>query len=666
MLSTTQALAGFLLAAAGALATDPGAGLVTAAAVCGGEHPCAPSATKVPTCATACIESAASAVGCVHGDYPCQCEKYGDIQLGALDCVLGGCGEAAVDVIFAVDSLCACVREQPPCTSAPTSTTTTPPVVPSSSAPPKPTWTPLCPGNQCTFPDASRPEFKCISDCYNAGVASLGMTCNTIEDWNCVCPRHNSVYSKARPCAVACGVPDLLKEWTDAMANGCTCIKAACPVSSSSTPVPPTSTTTPAPSSTITEGPECPHPCSDAIAAVPTCATSCIKSAAAAVGCGGDDYDCRCASAAAIQDKAISCVLGACQLADALKAADQAKVVCACNSASPATSCAGPTSTAVPSSTITEGPECPHPCSDAIAASAAAAVGCGGDDYDCRCASAAAIQDKAIGCVLGACQLADALKAADQAKVVCAPECIIPCADEIAAVPGCATACITSAASAVGCGGSDYDCRCSSLPSRAFAPASLPPPPVSCTSAGTGGPSGGVTHITKTIDETTTVCATETSTPKPPKPSCTKGHDGKPCGEDSDDESDGEGSDGEGSDGEGSDGDESDGEGSDGESDCEGSGCHGGGGGGPKPSVTGGPKPSGTGGGSGPKPTKSEGGGGEGPKPTKTSGGGGGGGEPTGKPTSTGKPPVTGGASGVVMAGTGCLAGIIAVVVAFM
>ncbi|KAK3291063.1 uncharacterized protein B0H64DRAFT_51298 [Chaetomium fimeti] len=268
MLSTTKAAAGLVLAAAGALAFDGGAAIVTPGLSCGGDNPCAPQVSAVPTCATSCIESAASNLGCVGDDYSCHCAKYDAIQNSAINCVLGACGlGGALQVPDAVGALCSCVTANPttpcnePTSSALIETTTSTSTIDtttSTSRPPNPT-----PTSASSSPSSS------------------------------------STIIKPEP-----------------------------------TPTTPT-TTTPPPTT-------CPHPCAPSISAVPACATSCIVSAASAVGCSdNNDYPCRCASSAAIQQSAVGCVLGACALDEALRVVDAVGALCACVTASPVTGCGG-------------------------------------------------------------------------------------------------------------------------------------------------------------------------------------------------------------------------------------------------------------------------------------------------------------------------------------
>ncbi|KAF2821637.1 hypothetical protein CC86DRAFT_386036 [Ophiobolus disseminans] len=61
-------------------------------------------------------------------------------------------------------------------------------------------------------------------------------------------------------------------------------------------------------------------------------------------------------------------------------------------------------------------PTCGVPC----ISSAAAGVGCTNADYGCRCTNAAAIQNAALGCVVGNCGIATALQVQASASAVCA------------------------------------------------------------------------------------------------------------------------------------------------------------------------------------------------------------------------------------------------------
>lgn len=61
-------------------------------------------------------------------------------------------------------------------------------------------------------------------------------------------------------------------------------------------------------------------------------------------------------------------------------------------------------------------PTCGVPC----IASAADGAGCGTGDYACRCTNADAIQNAALGCVVGNCGIATALQVQASASAVCA------------------------------------------------------------------------------------------------------------------------------------------------------------------------------------------------------------------------------------------------------
>ncbi|KAF2108277.1 hypothetical protein BDV96DRAFT_262634 [Lophiotrema nucula] len=70
--------------------------------------------------------------------------------------------------------------------------------------------------------------------------------------------------------------------------------------------------------------------CSSVATAIPSCGQSCLLSAGSAVGCSSADYGCQCTSSSEIQATAINCVLGACDLGDALAVQSSASAVCAC------------------------------------------------------------------------------------------------------------------------------------------------------------------------------------------------------------------------------------------------------------------------------------------------------------------------------------------------
>jgi hypothetical protein len=349
MLSTTQAVAGLLLAAAGTLAHElRAAPAITAAPSCG-ENPCAEFVSAVPACSTGCIESAASEVGCVHGDYGCNCASSAAIQNSALGCVVGGCGADALAVLGAVGSMCACVTASP--TSACPEPTTS--VEVTTSVAPVPTPTPACPGKECAFPDPA--DHECVAACVEAVLPTYG--CNGIEDWNCHCTNFRRITAGSFACANACGA-GMYAAFSGPAGQGCTCLQAECESSSGEpepeppTTTPPTPPTTDPTTPTTTPAPDCPHPCAPSITAVPACATDCIISAASEVGCGGDDYACRCASSSAIQGVAIGCVVGACGDA-AIGVIGAVGALCECVTASPTTACEGPTTTAPPPVTTT-------------------------------------------------------------------------------------------------------------------------------------------------------------------------------------------------------------------------------------------------------------------------------------------------------------------------
>ncbi|CAK7206492.1 hypothetical protein SEUCBS139899_009288 [Sporothrix eucalyptigena] len=76
--------------------------------------------------------------------------------------------------------------------------------------------------------------------------------------------------------------------------------------------------------------PPCPA-CTAAIAAVPSCATDCILSAAVTnAGCTDGDYACQCSQSAAIENAALACVVGDCGVATGLLVLSSVASVCDC------------------------------------------------------------------------------------------------------------------------------------------------------------------------------------------------------------------------------------------------------------------------------------------------------------------------------------------------
>ena len=102
-------------------------------------HPCEASVSLVPKCATDCIVSAATAVGCDGRDFECRCSSSAAIQASAFNCVVGACGlEGAVGVLDPVSNLCKCVAASPAtsCAGEPTDT-----AEPTKTDEPEPTTT---------------------------------------------------------------------------------------------------------------------------------------------------------------------------------------------------------------------------------------------------------------------------------------------------------------------------------------------------------------------------------------------------------------------------------------------------------------------------------------------------------------------------------------------
>ncbi|KAL2053438.1 hypothetical protein ABVK25_006432 [Lepraria finkii] len=92
--------------------------------------------------------------------------------------------------------------------------------------------------------------------------------------------------------------------------------------------------------------------CAAVAAKIPTCAVSCISTAAAKAGCGMTDFACQCkpANTAAINSAALECVLSGCGAATGLAVQASASAVCAC-AASAGPVAASSTAATAPAST---------------------------------------------------------------------------------------------------------------------------------------------------------------------------------------------------------------------------------------------------------------------------------------------------------------------------
>ncbi|MCJ1269379.1 hypothetical protein MMC22_009271 [Lobaria immixta] len=86
------------------------------------QEACDAIAAEIPSCASTCIVSAASAVGCAKGDYKCQCgDKSAAIAESALPCVVEGCGAVTgLAVQSSAGAVCGCAATA---AAAPASTT---------------------------------------------------------------------------------------------------------------------------------------------------------------------------------------------------------------------------------------------------------------------------------------------------------------------------------------------------------------------------------------------------------------------------------------------------------------------------------------------------------------------------------------------------------------
>ncbi|KAL9038851.1 MAG: hypothetical protein Q9214_005117 [Letrouitia sp. 1 TL-2023] len=93
--------------------------------------------------------------------------------------------------------------------------------------------------------------------------------------------------------------------------------------------------------------------CAEEIAAVPTCAVSCIAEAGAGVGCGLTDIACQCSSSqsVAIASAALGCVIDACGPVTGLAVQSAGSAVCACAANAGPGPATAPPATATPSFT---------------------------------------------------------------------------------------------------------------------------------------------------------------------------------------------------------------------------------------------------------------------------------------------------------------------------
>ncbi|MCJ1464197.1 hypothetical protein MMC07_002810 [Pseudocyphellaria aurata] len=96
------------------------------------QEACDAVAAEIPQCASSCIVSAASAVGCETGDYKCQCgDKSAAIAETALPCVVEGCGAVTgLAVQSSAAAVCGCAATAQ---SVPASTTAPAPEASSTS-----------------------------------------------------------------------------------------------------------------------------------------------------------------------------------------------------------------------------------------------------------------------------------------------------------------------------------------------------------------------------------------------------------------------------------------------------------------------------------------------------------------------------------------------------
>ncbi|CAG8981502.1 hypothetical protein HYALB_00003074 [Hymenoscyphus albidus] len=101
---------------------------------------CESKVSKFPECASSCILSAGSAVGCQRSDLGCQCSSSANSAMvnSAIGCVLEACGtQTAIQVSLTALDVCSCVSAHP------TGAATAPTVGATTTEPVRPTQTPL-------------------------------------------------------------------------------------------------------------------------------------------------------------------------------------------------------------------------------------------------------------------------------------------------------------------------------------------------------------------------------------------------------------------------------------------------------------------------------------------------------------------------------------------
>ncbi|TVY83538.1 GPI-anchored CFEM domain protein [Lachnellula suecica] len=197
--------------------------------------------------------------------------------------------------------------------------------------------------------------------------------------------------------------------------------------------------------------------CDAFVSAVPSCAATCINSAASAVGCTAGDLGCQCSSSqsSAINSLAINCVVAGCGIPTALAASASANAVCKCaatavaatttasaaitSAASPSasTSIAPLTTTAAPLPTTTSVKSIPYPSAGSYGSYASAG------SYGSY--ASGTVEPGATSCV--------EVKAATSSP---------DCSQQVAKIPSCALTCFSNAIAAIGCAHTDYACQCSS------------------------------------------------------------------------------------------------------------------------------------------------------------------------------------------------------------
>ncbi|KAH6898156.1 hypothetical protein B0T10DRAFT_543170 [Thelonectria olida] len=408
---------------------------------CDPKSPCQASVDAVPSCAQACISSAAvTSASCSFGDLECQCSSTAVIQNAAQGCVIGGCGlSGAIQVLDAVSNLCGCVSANPttPCTETGTKPPTQTETQPTDTAT-QPTLTQTQPTDTETQPTGTETQ-------------------PTDTETQPTVTETQPTETETQPTGTE----------TDTQTGTQTCSQTETQTGSHTETG--TQTETQTKSDTATGGATCTavttQDCGPvASTAIPKCAQACFTKVAPSIGCDVDDYTCQCQDEAqsSLSQLLVPCVVTACDSGDLPAIITGASSVCACATAEPpangCTTTGGPTETTSettsqpPSNTQTgtrtetqptktQPPDttttCPEAttedcgpvatsavpsCAHACFSSAAPKVGCGAEDYACQCESEAqaSLSQLLIPCVATACAGSDLPAVITGASSVCA------------------------------------------------------------------------------------------------------------------------------------------------------------------------------------------------------------------------------------------------------